>query len=104
MPGATDAATPAGGRRWLIGIQSHKDAPALLEALLRPGDRVRVCALPEHSSWTAEALQRPGVVISAACGEAEQDLRWLVESSQLPVICGSLYLVAALMPLLQATD
>jgi dihydrofolate synthase/folylpolyglutamate synthase len=43
-------------------------------------------------------------MISAASGEPQQDLLWLVESSQLPVICGSLYLVAALMPLLHATD
>jgi dihydrofolate synthase/folylpolyglutamate synthase len=103
-----DAAAPsadlAGGRRWLIGIQRHKDAPALLQALLRPGDAVRLCGLPEHSSWTVEALQRDGVMISAASGEPQQDLLWLVESSQLPVICGSLYLVAALMPLLHATD
>ena len=101
---ATAAVAPAGGRRWLIGMQRHKDAPALLQALLRPGDAVRVCTLPEHGSWPAEALQRDGVTISPASGDPQRDLGWLVDSPLLPVACGSLYLVAELLPLLQATD
>ena len=106
--GMEPAPTP---RHWLIGIQRHKDAPELLQALLRPGDAVRVASLPEHSSWSAEELQAAlaseaqalggaPVAISPASGHAAADLAWLVSSPALPVACGSLYLVAALLPLL----
>ena len=93
-------------RRWLIGMQRHKDAPALLTSLLRPGDQVRVVALPEeHQSWsTAELAQATGVAMDAAQGDLREELTWLVDSGALPVACGSLYLVAELLPLLQTTD
>ena len=72
---------------------------------------MRVASLPEHSSWSAEELQAalaseaqaPGgapVSISPSSGDAAADLAWLVSSPALPVACGSLYLVAALLPLL----
>jgi dihydrofolate synthase / folylpolyglutamate synthase len=92
----------------LIGIQRHKQAPELLQALLRRGDAVRVRQLPEHSSWSAAELRAaleaaPGlnsgaISLSDASGEPEADLGWLVASAGLPVACGSLYLVANLLP------
>ena len=93
-------------RRWLIGMQRHKDAPALLHSLLRPGDEVRVVTLPEeHQSWNAAELeQATGVPMETASGELCEELAWLVDSAALPVACGSLYLVAELLPLLQTTD
>lgn len=93
-------------RRWLIGMQRHKDAPALLRSLLRPGDEVRVVTLPEeHQSWNAAELeQATGVPMDTASGELCDELAWLVDSAALPVACGSLYLVAELLPLLQTTD
>ena len=99
----------AGGptpRRWLIGMQLHKDAPELLRALLRPGDQVRVVALPEeHSSWSAAELQAAtGLPMEQGEGKLCEQLHWLVQSTALPVACGSLYLVAELLPLLKATD
>ncbi|MFM8936675.1 MAG: bifunctional folylpolyglutamate synthase/dihydrofolate synthase [Vulcanococcus sp.] len=101
------AAAP-GPRRWLIGIQRHKQAPELLQALLRPGDAVRVCPLPEHSSWSAAELQvalgpnTAGIHLADASGAPAVDLGWLVASAGLPVACGSLYLVAQLLPHLDA--
>ena len=97
-----------GPRRWLIGMQRHKDAPQLLRALLRSGDAVRVVPLPDHQSWTAEELEAAladatamsAVSIQAGSGDHPLDLAWLVQSPALPVACGSLYLVAALLPLL----
>jgi len=95
-------------RRWLIGIQRHKDAPHLLRALLRPGDALRVTALPEHACWRAAELrelpelQAAPLEISEASGDLQADLAWLVASAALPVACGSLYLVAELLPLLEA--
>ena len=99
----------AGGptpRRWLIGMQRHKDAPELLRTLLRLGDQVRVVALPEeHSSWSAAELQATtGLPMEQGEGKLCEQLHWLVQSTALPVACGSLYLVAELLPLLKATD
>jgi dihydrofolate synthase/folylpolyglutamate synthase len=93
-------------RRWLIGIQRHKDAPSLLRTLLREGDAVRVVALPqEHSSWSAGDLEAAtGFQLEAGAPEPANNLAWLVDSPALPVACGSLYLVAELLPLLQTTD
>jgi dihydrofolate synthase/folylpolyglutamate synthase len=93
-------------RRWLIGIQRHKDAPSLLRTLLREGDAVRVVALPqEHSSWSAGDLEAAtGFQLEAGAPELASNLAWLVDSPALPVACGSLYLVAELLPLLQTTD
>ena len=109
LDGAVGEAGPApGARHWLIGIQRHKDAPELLRALLRPGDAVRVAALPEHTSWSAEelkdALSTEMVTITPASGDLGADLAWLVRSPALPVACGSLYLVAALLPHLDAAE
>ena len=94
------------GRRWLIGIQRHKDAPSLLRTLLREGDAVRVVALPqEHSSWSAGDLEAAtGFQLETGAPELASNLAWLVDSPALPVACGSLYLVAELLPLLQTTD
>jgi dihydrofolate synthase/folylpolyglutamate synthase len=99
----TPGATP---RRWLIGMQRHKDAPELLRTLLRRGDQVRVVALPEeHNSWSAAELQAAtGRAMEQAEGDLQDQLHWLVQSPALPVACGSLYLVAELLPLLNATD
>jgi dihydrofolate synthase/folylpolyglutamate synthase len=99
-------------RRWLLGIQRHKQAPALLVALLRPGDAVRVLPLPEHASWDAAALagalegSLPAQVSleDAPAGDLGEQLSWLAASEALPVLAGSLYLVAAVLPLLEPTD
>ncbi len=122
--GGLDAGTPAGPTapapgRWLIGIQRHKDAPELLRTLLRPGDAVRVVALPEHRSWSAAELSEalgaagtdpagrgpafwggPAPQLEMGSGSLEHELAWLVDSAALPVVAGSLYLVAAVLPLL----
>ena len=105
---AVEPSTAASPRRWLIGIQRHKDAPQLLRALLRPGDALRVTTLPEHACWRAAELQHlpelqaAPLEITDASGDLQADLAWLVGSAALPVACGSLYLVAALLPLLDA--
>ena len=101
-----NAANAGQPRRWLIGMQRHKDAPALLRTLLRAGDQVRVVRLPaEHSSWSAAELEEAtGLPMQQGEEELRQELAWLVDSPVLPVACGSLYLVAELLPLLEATD
>jgi dihydrofolate synthase/folylpolyglutamate synthase len=104
-PGPAQTGAPAAPRRWLIAMQRHKDAPQLLQTLLRPGDQARVLALPEHPSWSADDLQSAtGLPLELAAGTLADNLSWLVASAALPVACGSLYLVAELLPLLDATD
>jgi len=67
-----------------------------------------VTALPEHACWRAAELrelpelQAAPLEISEASGDLQADLAWLVASAALPVACGSLYLVAELLPLLEA--
>ena len=103
LPGEQNQGAPP--RRWLIGIQRHKDAPQLLQLLMRPGDRARVMPLPEHSSWSAAELQTATeLALEPAAADLQQNLAWLVASPALPVACGSLLLVAELLPLLDATD
>ena len=46
----------SGPRRWLIGIQRHKDGPGILERLLGPGDRALVVPIPDHRCWSVEEL------------------------------------------------
>ena len=115
----------SGGRRWLLGIQRHKDGVAMLQALLAPGDEAAITPLPEHTSWSAADL-------AAACPPWAPQLRqvadpaaglaWLHQpagsgpgtaelasldarggspsAAALPVVAGSLYLLGALIPLL----
>jgi dihydrofolate synthase/folylpolyglutamate synthase len=101
----------AGGRTWLIGIQRHKDGAAVLRALLGPEDRALVVPIPDHRAWSLAEL-------AAACPELasqlasvpklENGLQQLTEAtageslpgSALPVVVGSLYLLGAVMPLL----
>jgi len=105
LDGAADADNPTAPRRWLIAMQRHKDAPQLLQTLLRQGDQARVLALPEHPSWSAEELEAAtGLPLQPAEADLPSNLHWLVASAALPVACGSLYLVAELLPLLDATD
>ena len=94
-------------RRWLLGIQRHKEGAVMLEQLLRPGDRAAVVAVPEHASWTLEEL-------AAACpGKADQlepagslaaGLDSLLPGGPLPVVAGSLFLLGAVLPLFDSPE
>jgi len=99
------------GRRWLLGIQRHKQAAEMLAALITPADRVRIVAIPEHSCWDAASLAQ-SLPALAAClepgSEGEQglarDLNWLTAAAPgaaaaaLPVVAGSLHLLGELIP------
>ncbi|MEB3322591.1 MAG: bifunctional folylpolyglutamate synthase/dihydrofolate synthase [Synechococcaceae cyanobacterium] len=97
------APPPPQPRRWLIGIQRHKEGPAVLERLLAPPDRAAIVPLADHPSWTAAELgshlpdlaERLHPVATAAEG-----LDWLRADGPLPVVTGSLHLLGAVLPLL----
>ena len=103
----------AGPRRWLLGMQRHKEAPAMLQALLRPGDRVRILAIPEHRCWDAASLADVLPELAAQCDPGsegpdglEHDLDWLVAGvdGAMPVVAGSLHLLGELIPRLDPQD
>lgn len=101
------ALTPGGPRRWLIGIQRYKDAPAMVSALLGPGDQAWILCFDEHECWTAEELARaiPSLAAQLHRAEtAEQGLAQLVGPGPLPVVTGSLHLLGSLLDRLDPAD
>ncbi|MFZ0407021.1 MAG: bifunctional folylpolyglutamate synthase/dihydrofolate synthase [Cyanobium sp.] len=95
------------GRRWLLGIQRHKQAPELLDALLAAGDALGVVAIPDHRSWSADELlaERPCLAGRIeACPDLAAGLDWVTAAEALPVVSGSLHLLGALIPLLDPPE
>jgi dihydrofolate synthase/folylpolyglutamate synthase len=107
-----DQTASGAARRWLIGIQRHKDAPAMLRQLLRPGDTAALVPLPGHASWTQGELRQASAELGCPLGEIDTPqagLDWLVAPTEVnkaatPVVAGSLLLVAAVLPLLEPQD
>jgi dihydrofolate synthase/folylpolyglutamate synthase len=98
-----------GPRRWLVGIQRTKDGPELLARLLRPGDRALITPLPDLPAWTAADLAAAQPALAGRLtpvGDARQGLQQLMDAASMqepePVVCGSLHLLGALLPLLEA--
>lgn len=92
-------------RRWLLGIQRHKEGAVMLKLLLRPGDRATVVAVPDHASWSRQELAAacPGLAdqLEEAAG-LEAGLDSLLAPGPLPLVAGSLFLLGAVLPLLDA--
>ena len=86
-------------RRWLLGIQRHKEGAAIVEALLATEDQAWILALPNHPSWSAAdliaALPHRSEQIQQANSPLE-GLEQLLKPGATPVIAGSLYLIATL--------
>jgi dihydrofolate synthase/folylpolyglutamate synthase len=93
-----------GARRWLLGIQRHKDGPAVVGHLLRSGDQAAIVAIADHASWSVEELttalpQCTGQLRAVSC--VAEGLAWLEPAGLLPVVAGSLYLLGQVLPLLE---
>ena len=87
-------------------MQITKDAPQLLDALLRPGDQVALVPVPDLPSWSRAELvaarPRLGPQLREVANPLE-GLEWLVASpGPLPVVAGSLYLLGTVIPHLDA--
>jgi dihydrofolate synthase/folylpolyglutamate synthase len=92
-------------RRWLLGIQRHKAGPAMLELLLRPGDQASIVAVPEHASWSLRELAGACPALAHQLQEAAglaAALEELRAPGPLPVVAGSLFLLGATIPMLDA--
>jgi dihydrofolate synthase/folylpolyglutamate synthase len=93
-------------RRWLLGMQISKEAPQLLDALLRPGDQVALVPVPDLPSWSRAELVAARPLLATQLREVatpDEGLEWLVASpGPLPVVAGSLHLLGAVIPHLDA--
>jgi dihydrofolate synthase/folylpolyglutamate synthase len=108
-----------GPRRWLIGIQRHKDGPAILERLLGPLDRALVVPIPEHHCWSRVALADACPALAPqleGAADAFVGLERLVTAAptagssgamaidSCPVIAGSLHLLGLVIPWLDRPE
>jgi len=110
-----DRLEPGRPRAWLLGIQRHKQAPEILDALLAPQDRAWLTPIPEHRSWSRHELlaERPELAGRVeAVGDPAEGLALLAKGAATsrpdgatpaqgtPVVAGSLHLLGCVIPLL----
>ncbi len=92
------------GVEWILGIQTKKNAPEILQQLLRKHDRAWIVPLPKGSSWSKKQLseiypERKNQLFHAK--DAEEALKQINAANNWPnpppVIAGSLYLIGDLL-------
>ena len=87
---------------WILAIQAHKDAVAMLEALLQPQDQAWIIPVPSHKSWSREALLQELPQRGHQLQEADNLETVLNQLSRdgwptpMPIVAGSLYLIGDL--------
>ncbi len=90
---------------WVMGILSTKDHQNIFRALLRPGDRLYLVPVPDHSSadphQLAEIAQNtcPDLVSCQVYADVHQALEQSLPQPELTILCGSLYLVGHFLAL-----
>tara|TARA_B100000700_G_scaffold326942_1_gene439998 strand:- start:868 stop:2124 length:1257 start_codon:yes stop_codon:yes gene_type:complete len=92
------------GVNWILGIQANKDAPKIIEELIKPQDQVFIVPIPNHQSWTSSKFKNANSNIKSNikfCLSAEEALLELSEkdnwTTNKTVITGSLYLIGDLL-------
>ena len=96
---------PQQAQIWILGIQSHKQAPEMLQLLLEPNDFAWVIPVPGHQSWSLDRLSEAcpqhahqmghaNDAVAVLSGLASAPGAWPTPS---PLIAGSLYLLGELM-------
>ncbi len=104
-----DRLEPGRSRRWLLGVQAHKQGGEMLTALLGPGDQAVIVPIPGHASWDVATLAAARPALAERLGTAAsvgEGLAWLMlepggsaaPPEALPVVAGSLYLLGAVLP------
>ena len=87
---------------WILAIQAHKDAAAMLEALLQPQDQAWIIPVPGHKSWSRKALLQELPQLNHQLKEANGPETVLNQLSRdgwptpMPIVAGSLYLIGDL--------
>lgn len=88
---------------WVLAIQAHKQAPAMLKHLLQPKDQAWIIPVPEHRSWSLEQLQHAAPELAhqlrgaADAADAFHQLEHDGWPQAAPVVAGSLYLIGHLL-------
>ena len=87
---------------WILAIQAHKDAAAMIQALLQPQDRAWIIPVPSHKSWSRTALLQELPQLDHQLQEAD-DLEIVLNHlsrdgwpTPMPIVAGSLYLIGDL--------
>ncbi|MGK7923195.1 MAG: folylpolyglutamate synthase/dihydrofolate synthase family protein [Trichodesmium sp.] len=85
---------------WVMGMLSTKEHSAIFQALIRPGDRLYLVPVPDHSSADPEELSQlaMNVCTELEFSQAYSDLtialpEAMSDRENLIVLCGSLYLL-----------
>lgn len=81
---------------WVMGMLSTKEHDKIFQALLRPNDRLYLVPVPDHSSANPAQLASLAKDSLATCytyADLFPALEAASESSDITVLCGSLYLV-----------
>jgi dihydrofolate synthase/folylpolyglutamate synthase len=88
---------------WVMGMLSTKDHEDIFKALLRPGDRLHLVPVPDHSSAEPEALARlaQNICPQLTRCQTHRDLFIALQkvwdeptdTEPLVILCGSLYLI-----------
>jgi dihydrofolate synthase/folylpolyglutamate synthase len=87
---------------WILAIQAHKDAVAMLQTLLQPQDQAWIIPVPSHKSWSRSALLQEMPQLEHQLQEAdglETVLNHLSSNewpTPVPIVAGSLYLIGDL--------
>ena len=87
---------------WILAIQAHKDAVAMLQKLLLPQDQAWIIPVPSHKSWSRSALLQELPQLEHQLQEAdglETVLNQLSSNewpTPVPIVAGSLYLIGDL--------
>ena len=92
---------------WVMGMLSTKEHSEIFRALLRPGDRLYLVPVPGHSSADLKQLS---IIAEDICTELELCQIYshltaalekaMTDSENLIVLCGSLYLLVDILPVL----
>ena len=92
------------GVNWIFGIQAHKEAQTMLQALLQPQDKAWIVPVPGHRSWQRDDLLKGNPQWSHLLTNAPSVEQALSEIhaggpsiSPPPVLAGSLYLIGDLL-------
>ena len=87
---------------WILAIQAHKDAAAMLQALLEPQDQAWIIPVPGHKSWCRAALLKELPDRGNQLQEADSLETVLNQLNSdgwptpMPIVAGSLYLIGDL--------
>ena len=87
---------------WILAIQAHKDAAAMLQALLHPLDQAWILPVPGHKSWCRAALLKELPDLDNQLQEADSLETVLNQLNSdgwptpMPIVAGSLYLIGDL--------